>query len=251
MMQAFVIVLREGFEAFLIVAITAAYLRKTGRTALLSAVNWGIAAALAISASLGFIILQTSSSQPLWEGILGLISAILVGVFVIHMWKTAPYLKQHMEKALAERTEDSASAWWGVFAFTVFMISREGFETAIMLIQVHTAGVVWGSILGALGAAFVAFLWNRIGHRINLKLFFQFTSIFLMIFVAQILVYSFHEFTETGYFPNSEYWHNLSEPYGPDGRYGQWYSIFMVAIFGAWLLQAWATSVLQARKSSA
>lgn len=249
--QAFIIVMREGFESFLIVAITAAYLRKTGRAGLLSAVNLGVAASLVFSVLAGFIILQTSSSQPLWEAVFGLVSALLVGAFVVHMWKHASHLKQDMEKSLAEKTQTAGrAAWWGVFGFTLFMITREGFETAIMLIQVHTPGVITGSLLGALAAGAVALLWNRIGHRINLKLFFQFTSAFLLVFVAQILIYSFHEFTETGYMPNAEYWHVLTEPYGPDGRFGQWYSVFMVAFFGAWLLKAWMTSLTQARRSS-
>ncbi len=241
MWQSFVIVLREGFESFLLVAITAAYLRKTHREALMPAVNWGVVASLVASALLGVILFQTSANQPLWEGVMGLVSAILVGSFVIHMWKTAPHLKQDMEKSLAEKTsgQTGKAAWWGVFVFTVFMISREGMETALMLIQVHSADVVTGSLLGAFAAAAIAFLWTRVGRLINLKLFFQVTSIFLLLFVVQILIYSFHEFTETGLIPNAEYWHVLSEPYGPDGLYGRWYSVFMVAVCAGWMLSAW------------
>ena len=252
MWQAFVIVLREGFESFLMVAITVSYLHKTRRTDLMSAVTCGILGSILISAGIGFFIFQTSGSQPLWEGILGLISAFLVGGFVIHMWKTAPHLKQDMEKHLAEKTSDHSgfSAWLGVFIFIVFMISREGMETALMLIQVHTPGVLIGSLLGALAAALIAFIWTRVGRAINLKLFFQTTSIFLMLFVLQILLYSFHEFTETGFFPNGEYWHALTEPYGPDGLYGRWISLGMVFICAAWLFTAWMKSLCTARQSS-
>ncbi len=252
MWQSFVIVLREGFESFLLVAITAAYLRKTHREVLMPAVWWGVVASLVASALLGFILFQTSASQPLWEGVMGLISAFLVGGFVIHMWKTAPHLQQDMEKALAEKTHENTgkAAWWGVFIFTVFMISREGMETALMLIQVHSKDVVSGALLGALAAAAIAFIWTRVGRVINLKLFFQVTSVFLLLFVVQILIYSFHEFTETGYFPNSEYWHQLTEPYGPDGLYGQWYSVLMVAVCTVWMLSAWISQFFRARQSS-
>lgn len=250
MWQAFVIVLREGFESFLLVAITVTYLQKTRREALLSAVNWGVLAALAFSALLGFVIFSTSSNQPLWEGVMGLISAVFVGAFVVHMWKTAPHLKSDMEKKLAEKTDAPTpkAAWWGVFAFTIFMISREGMETALMLFQVHTPGVVAGSFFGALAAAAVAFMWLRVGHLINLKLFFQVTSIFLLIFVVQILIYTFHEFTETGLFSNAEHWHNLTEPYGPDGIYGKWISLATVALCVGWLVIAELKHVVAKRR---
>ena len=241
MWQSFVILLREGFESFLLVAISAAYLRKTHREVLMPAVYWGVVASLAASLLLGWAVFATSASQPLMEGILGVVSAFLVGGFVIHMWKTASHLKQDMEKKLAEKTEahTSRAAWWGVFIFTMFMISREGMETALMLIQVHSADVVTGSLLGALGASAIAFLWTRVGRLINIKLFFQVTSIFLLLFVVQILFNASHEFAEAGVLPNSEWWHEISEPYGPDGLYGKWVSVVMVGFCALWLLFAW------------
>lgn len=239
MLQAFIIVLREGFESFLMIAITATYLRKTGRAALLPAVGWGIGAAVIASIGLGFVLLWTAS-EPLAEGIMGLITAVLVGTFVVHMWRTASHLKSDMEHKLAEAVArpTTAAAWFGVFIFTLFMIAREGMETALMLIQVHSPDVVAGSVGGALAAAAIAFLWLRVGHLVNLKIFFQVTSIFLLIFVGQILIYSFHEFTEAGLFPNSEYWHLATEPYSPNGLYGKWISLGTVGVCGIWLLVA-------------
>ena len=72
MLQSFVVTLREGLEAFLIVAISLAYLRKTGRTQLVPAVRWGIATAVAVSIGLG-ILLQRARNQALWEGLLALV----------------------------------------------------------------------------------------------------------------------------------------------------------------------------------
>ena len=74
MTQAFIITLREGLEAFLIVAISLAYLRKTGRPQLVSAVHWGIAVAIALSVGAA-VLFQQASNQALWEGILGLTAA--------------------------------------------------------------------------------------------------------------------------------------------------------------------------------
>jgi high-affinity iron transporter len=238
MLQAFVIVLRESFEAFLIVAITAAYLRKTSKDTLIPAVWWGVGVSVATSALFGWLMLQTAS-EPMWEAAMGFISAIFVLAFVIHMWKTAPTLKKDMECRLSRQTQaPGRAAFVGVFFFVVFMITREGMETALLLIQVHSSQVVSGSILGVLAALLMAFLWNRVGHLLNLKLFFQVTAIFLMLFVAQVLIYSFHELTETGLLPGSEALHLATESYGPDGLYGRWISPATVGFCAAWMLWA-------------
>lgn len=240
MLQSFIIVLREGFEAFLIVAVIAAYLKKTGRSALMPAVQLGIFISVATSVLFGYLMLQ-GSNEPLWEGWMGLISAVFITGFVIHMWRTAPHLKQDMELKLASHVEKSGrAAFIGVMLFTIFMITREGMETALLLMQVHSPQIVSGSLLGAMAAALLAFLWMRVGRLINLKLFFQVTALFLLLFVVQILIYSFHEFTEAGVFPNSEYWHVATEPYSPDGVYGRWISLAMVGVCGLWMLSAWA-----------
>src|SRR5206468_6006540 len=89
MINALIIVFREGFEAFLTVAIIFAYLRKTGRDWLRSAVYAGIVVSVFASFGLGWT-LQTSVHQPVWEGVLGLVAAVLVATFVIHVWRTAP-----------------------------------------------------------------------------------------------------------------------------------------------------------------
>lgn len=241
MFQAFIIVLREGFEAFLIVAITLAYLRKTNQNGLVPAVHWGILLSVAVSALLGYALYKNMANQPLLEGWLALISAFLIAGFAIHMWQMGPKLKQEMEQRLYKATSKptSRSAYFGVLAFTVFMIAREGMETALLLIQIHEPQIVQGVALGVLAAASMAFLWARYGYRINLKLFFQVTAIFLFLFVAQVLMYSFHEFTEAGVFPNSEALHIATEPYSPDGLYGKWFSLGMVGICAVWLVFAW------------
>ena len=239
MLQAFVVVLREGFEAFLIVAMTVAYLRKTQQQGLIPAVNWGIGASVVSSAILGFLLLQ-GANESLWEGVSGIIAAFLVTWLVIHMWRTAPRFKQDMEDHLSKKTvgKTTKAALLGVFLFTVFMISREGMETALLLIQIHEPRIVTGIGLGLLAAGAMAFLWARFGYLINLKLFFQVTAIFLLLFVVQILVYSFHEFTEVGIFPHSEALHIATEPFSPQGLYGKWFSLMMVAVCAVWLLGA-------------
>src|SRR5688572_15312691 len=130
MINALIIVFREGFEAFLTVAIIFAYLRKTGRDWLRPAVWWGIAASIVASAALG-VWLQ-SVNQPVWEGVLALVAAALVATFVIQMWRSAPHIKQDVEKRIEKQAGRGSRllAIAGIFTFTLLMITREGMETA-------------------------------------------------------------------------------------------------------------------------
>src|SRR5262249_10537871 len=97
-----------------------------------------------------------------------------------------------------------------------------------------------GSVIGVSLAALIALAWSRYGHRVNLARFFQVTAVFLMLFVVQLLIYSFHEFTEGGVFPgiDNEYWHLATEPYGPEGKYGQMLTYAMVIVPIVWLAVA-------------
>jgi high-affinity iron transporter len=232
MLQALIIVFREGFEAFLTVAIIFAYLKKTGRNALRPAVWAGIAAAVVASAVLGYVL--QSINQPLWEGVLALVAALLVASFVIHIWRVAPQMKRDMEAKLEERASGTW-AWVGIFGFTLLMITREGMETALMLIQVRQGRFWLGCGLGLAAAAAMSWLWAHYGHRINIKRFFQVTGLFLLLFTVQILFYAIHEFSEAEILPNSEAIHLATEPYSADGRYSMHVLFGMLAICALWL----------------
>src|SRR5258706_15306119 len=133
MLQMFVITLREGIEAFLIVAIALAYLRKTGRNALVPAVLWGTGAGVTLSLILGIELAQYAV-QPIWEGILALIAVVLVTSMVIYMLRAAKHLRAEIGASIETAAQKSgAAAWLGVFPFTVLMITREGMETAFLI----------------------------------------------------------------------------------------------------------------------
>src|SRR3954469_3093332 len=164
MLNALIIIFREGFEAFLTVAIIFAFLRKTGRDQLRPAVWWGIAASIAASFGLGWLL--QSVNQPLWEGVLGLVAAVLVATFVIHVWRTAPKMKGDMERRLNVYSSPASRflAIAGVFFFTVLMVTREGMETALMLIQGRNSRFILGSLLGIAAAAAMSWAWAHYGH---------------------------------------------------------------------------------------
>ena len=246
MLQILIITMREGIEAFLIVAITAGILRQTGRTALLPAVYWGTAVAVAASfvASLFF---AEAENKPLWEGILAGAAAVMVISMTIYMWRTARTLKQTIGERLEEVTKDkvTAAAWWGTFVFVLLMIVREGMETALLLsslfLQQGGGDLLIGALLGIAAAAIVAVAWVRYGKRINLARFFQVTAVFLLIFSIQLVIYTLHELFEADAVPfvDNEYWHIATEPYGPEGLYGQWLTYLMVLVPAAWLFWTW------------
>ena len=120
------------------------------------------------------------------------------------------------------------------------MMTREGMETALLigtlLFQNSGVNVVSGCVIGTCAAAFVAWLWSRFGHRVNLGVFFQVTAVFLLVFVVQLLIYGFHELMEANIFPNSGPLHAATEPYGPDGIYGQYLTYMLVLLPLGWLV---------------
>lgn len=237
MLQAFVITLREGLEAFLIVAISLAYLRKSGRRELTGAVHLGIVAAVVLSA-LGGYLLYNAANQELFEGPLALLAAVSVTWMVVHMWRAGRHMKSDIEGRLASSTgKAAAGAFAGVFLFTVLMVTREGMETALLLLQLkETLNLVIGAALGVAGAAALAALWSKYGHRVNLGLFFQVTAIFLFVFVIQLLIFGVHEMSEQNLLPFSGPIHEATESWGPDSAFGHTLTYMLVLLPAGWLV---------------
>lgn len=184
---------------------------------------------------------------------LGLVAVVFVSTLVVQMWRHARYLKRETETKLDALSARPSPWWaaWGVFVFTVLMVAREGIETALMLTQVHHPAFVLGAGLGALVTVGMSVLWVKCSHLMNLKLFFQVTSLFLLLFLGQILLYSFHELSEAGILPASEAFHAATEPFSPDGLYGRWFSLATVGVCLGWLLLAWVRDRLLKSSQSA
>lgn len=262
MLNSFIIVMREGFESFLLVAVILAYLRKSEQKWLNSSVYVAIAAALAASGGLAYVlnagveeatvtkmfgeslggyVNQFFANEALREAVLGALAVVMVGTLVIHMWRHGPQVQQRMREKLDAVSSKSSriAAVLGVFLFTFLMITREGMETALMLMQVKDPNLVNGALLGLAAAILFALGWAKFGHLINIRRFFQVTGIFLLLFMVQVSIYSFHEFAEAGLLPNSEYLHEATEKFSPDGLYGKWFSPIMIGVCALWLLGAW------------
>src|ERR1700681_1395974 len=119
--QAFVVTLREGLEAFLIVAISLAYLRKSGRLELIPAVRWGIALSILISIGAA-VLFHRASNHSLGEGVLADVAAISVASVTVHMWRAARHIKKDVEgHRVAAAAKDGSAAFVGAFLFTLLM----------------------------------------------------------------------------------------------------------------------------------
>ena len=237
MLQAFVITWREGLEAFLIVAISLSFLRKAGRSALIPAVHWGIAVALGLSI-VGAYLLFNAANQEWLDGPLAMVAAASVTWLTVHMWRTGRQMKSDIEVRLGSSTsKPGVAAFAGVFLFTLLMVSREGLETALLLMQLReTVHLAVGAAAGVVGAAAVAWLWSRYGRRVNLGLFFQATAIFLFVFVVQLVISGTHEMAEQGFLPYSDIIHARTEAWGPDSAFGHLLTYLLVLLPLGWVL---------------
>jgi len=230
---------------FLIVAIAAAYLRQTGRSPLVSAVAWGTGAAVLGSAVLGVWLAETAVN-PRSEAILSLIAALLVLSMVVYMLRAAKHLRRDITAHIGEAAaRPGRAAWLGVFLFVGLMVLREGMETAFITASVFRqsdpAPFFAGSMAGLALAAALAWAWWRYGQRVNLALFFKVTSVFLVLFALQLLVFAFHESTEANLLPiDNAYWHLATEPYGPEGEFGALLTYALVLVPVIWV--AWSVT---------
>jgi high-affinity iron transporter len=241
MFQTLLITFREGLEAFLMVAVATLYLRKTGHQALLSAVSAGLFVSIGGSVILGVIMAKVGASSPVWEGVLALLAALAVVLCVTHMMKMGKQMSGEISAGLGRATLlDGTHAWWSVFVFTLFMVGREGVESAAMLSSIASKSGVnqlfVGGLIGLASAAAIALLWSKFGRQVNLSRFFNVTAAFMMIFSAMLVLKAFFEFTEVNLVPgiDNTYWHDATESL-VEGSYAQIISLMLVLTPTLWL----------------
>ncbi len=245
MFAMLMITFREGVEAFLVAAITFAFLQKTGRQHLAGAAKAGVLAAVVVSAILGLALFRVGGMSPLAEGWLALLAGALVVSCTWHMLRHGRAMAGEIRNRLAKVSDEKAvGPWLAVFAFVLLMVGREGVEAGTMIASLAagaaTGQLALGGVLGLACAGMLAWAWSRYGRRVNLSLFFQVTAIFMVLFSIQLAIYAVHEFSEAGALPfvNNETWHNVTEPYGPEGFYGIWLSYSLVLVPLAFLILA-------------
>src|ERR1700688_2226315 len=210
MLQAFIITLREGVEAALIVGITLAYLAKIGRNDLRKTVYAALGAAFLGSIGVAVVISRLNWNEDVFEGWIMLAAAFFVITMVVFMMKTGRKLKGQIEGkvGLLAGLGAEKDAWVGLFFFVFLMVLREGAETVLILSAVSLNSTELMSFLGTLGGVIgaVAFgvMFVEGSVRINLQKFFRVTTAILFLVAAQLIVAGLHELSESGVIPSSK-----------------------------------------------
>ncbi len=206
MLQAFIVTLREGVEAALIVGITLAYLTKIGRTDLRKSVYAGLGAAFVGSIGVAVLVSRFHLNQDIVEGWVMLAAAFFVITMIIFMMRTGKKMKGEIEGKLGQLAARGSQA--GVFLFVFLMIMREGVETVLTLAGVTLNStelmMFLGTLLGVVAAIVFGVMFVKGSVRINLQKFFRVTTVILWFVAAQLVISGLHELSENGVLPSSK-----------------------------------------------
>jgi len=206
MLQAFIITLREGVEAALIVGITLAYLTKIGRAELRKTVYAALVAAFLGSIGVAIAISRTHVNEDVFEGWVMLVAAFFVVTMVIFMMKTGRKMKGEIEGKVGLLAGNDA--WFGLFVFIFLMVLREGAETVLMLagVSLNSSALMsfLGTLLGVLAAIAFGVMFVKGSVRINLQKFFRVTTAIMFLVAAQLVISGLHELSESGVIASSK-----------------------------------------------
>ncbi len=207
MFDSLVITLREGVEAALIVGIVLGYLKKAGREEWARFVWWGVGTAVIVSAAAAYFLQRWAISEDAYEGWMMLVGAVFVASVVVWMMRASKGLKKEIESKISSLSiNPSRSGGWGIFAFVLLMVAREGAETAIFLgaVSLRTTELMnlMGAVLGLVLAIGLGVAFFKGSVKVNLRRFFSVTSVVLLVVAVQLLISGYHELAEARILPS-------------------------------------------------
>ncbi|MBD2410780.1 hypothetical protein FACHB389_20245 [Nostoc calcicola FACHB-389] len=209
-LPTFVITLREGVEAALVVGIVLALLKKAKKSRLNSWVYAGVGVGIAISALIGVLfswIIQvvgaanpqyTSVVEPLLEGVFSVLAIAMLSWMLIWMTQQAQFMKAQVEGAVTQALTQNSNVGWGVFSLVFIAVVREGFETVLFIAANFQQGLVpsIGALAGLGVAIAIGVLLFKWGIKINIRQFFQVMGVLLVLIVAGLVVSALKNFDE-------------------------------------------------------
>ncbi|KRC35388.1 iron uptake transporter permease EfeU [Oerskovia sp. Root22] len=249
MFANFLIGLREGLEAALVVSILVAYLVKTGRRDLLPYLWLGVGIAVAVSIGFGAALTYgpqglTFEAQEAIGGTLSIVAVGLITWMIFWMGKTARHLKTDLQHKLDDAV---AAGKWAVVVMALLAVGREGLETALFLwagaqATGTTTKPLLGAVLGLAVAVLLGWAVYKGAVKLNLRVFFAWTGLFLIVVAAGVLSYGVHDLQEAGVLPGL---HNLAFDVSAQIPPSSWYGTVLKGVFNfspatTWLeLAAW------------
>lgn len=201
-LPTFVITLREGVEAALVVGIVLALLKKAKQSRLNNRVYAGVGAGIVASALIGVlfgVIIQALSAvdprytpvvEPLLEAVFGVIAIAMLSWMLIWMTRQARSLKAEVEGNITSALNNNSAAGWGIFSLIFIAVLREGFETVLFIAANFQQGFfpALGAVSGLVCAIAIGFALFKWGIKINIRLFFQVMGVLLLLIVAGLAV---------------------------------------------------------------
>jgi high-affinity iron transporter len=237
MLQAFIITLREGVEASLIVGIVFAYLTKIGRNELKKTVFWAMGAAIAASVAGAVVMSRMQLNTDIFEGWVMLAAAFFVLTMIWYMHRAARTMRGDIEQRVARYTGGEGVSKIGLFFFVFLLVLREGAETVLILSAVTLNSTellsFTGTLLGVAVAVVFGVLFVRGSVKINLQRFFRVTTVILYFVAFQLIVSGLHELSENGVLPSSTTEMRLI---GPIVRNDLFFFVTMLALAGLMVL---------------
>ena len=222
MLIAFLIMLREGIEAALIVGIVAGFLKQSGHSRLMPKVWLGVALAALMCLGIGYGIHSATGEIPQKEqefvvGVIGLVAVAMLTYMILWMKKAARSMKQQLQDSVQTALNRGNGQGWALVSMAFLAVAREGLESVFFLLAVFQQSPTWsmpvGAVLGLLAAVVIGALIYQGGMRLNLAKFFRWTGAFLIVVAAGLVAGSLRALHEAGV------WNHLQEVVFDSSKY--------------------------------
>jgi high-affinity iron transporter len=209
MLSSFLITLREGLEAALIIGIVLAYLSRTDNSRGYKHVWIGTGIGIAVSLLVGGIIYLTARglsgrAEEIFEGSVMFLAVAVLTWMIFWMRKQAVNIRGHLYSQV--KTAMDSGSWLSLIVLAFLAVGREGIETALFLfgatqLAESPAYAAGGGLLGLVVAVVIGYVLFKGTVKLNLRMFFDVTGLLLVLFAAGLLAHGIHEFHEAGLIP--------------------------------------------------